>query len=147
MTSNESIVTKPDFTIMRGAVNPLDHDKPKVEKPIFAKVVSIVQINPDGSHEVLINRVRRCSNPATKLAKPDLVMKRVPRYSSDGKIVCHEKTIHVNKTLQKLGITLEELFATQSRVGSTEHRLKIAYTHTKTMTPEPDDIEISIGQR
>ena len=146
MTSNESIVAKPDFIISVGTVNPADHKKPKVKKPIFFKVVSRIRIDADGSHEVISYSVRKCKAPSTKLEEPDLVMKMVPRFTPNGKIVSYEKVIHVNKSLKRLGITLDELLSKTARNGSAEHRLKIAYRHTKTMTPEQEDTDINILQ-
>lgn len=146
MTSNESIATQPDFVISMDTVNPSDHKKPKVQKPMFVKVVSKIRINIDGSHEVVSSSVRKCDPPATKLVEPDLVMKRVPRFKADGKVVSYGNVIHVNKSLRRLGITLDDLLSKTTKMGSAEHRLKIAYKHTKTMTPEREDTDINILQ-
>lgn len=117
-------------------------------KAIHVKVVSLVRIEPNGSHTIISTDVNPAKKPViSKVTEPDLVMKSVKRYLPNGEFCSNGKVIDINKSLAQLGLTLDELLSSHSLRGSAEHRVKIAYKATKTMTPEYDDVEISIGQR
>jgi len=149
MTSHETVSIKPDFEfkIRKGYVDPSEHKKPKAPKPVYVKVTSVIRIDPDGEHTVISNTVKGTCKPTVKLPEPDLVMKSVPRYFPDGKFKCNVELIDINKSLQVLGLTMSDILPTLTKRGSAEHRIKVAYMHTKTMTPEPTDTSINIRQR
>ena len=147
MTSHETVSIKPDFEFKIRTVHPSEHKKPNAPKPVYVKVTSVIRIDPDGEHTVISNTVKGTRKSTMKLPEPDLVMKSVPRYFPDGKHRCNVEVIDINKSLQALGLTMSDILSTITKNGSAEHRIKIAYMHTKTMTPEPTDTDISIRQR
>ena len=147
MTSHETVSIKPDFEFKIRTVHPSEHKKPKAPKPVYVKVPSVIRIDPDGEHTVISNTVKGTRKSTMKLPEPDLVMKSVPRYFPDGKHRCNVEVIDINKSLQALGLTLSDILSTIKKNGRAAQRIKIAYMHTKTMTPEPTDTDICIRQR
>ena len=142
MTTLKNISIKPDYQFKR--------QKEKIPTPVYVKVTSIIKVNIDGNHTVLSNEVKQINKPdlsgeSHNRMTPDLVMKNVPRFHANGEFRAYSQVIDINKSLKELGVSLDDILSSTTRRGSAEYRIKIAYKHTKTMTPEPEDNSISVG--